>query len=231
MPITKFLFIPVAFFLCLAPAMAQDGGERQHLDEVLASTTVKKAKYYRVNEGKDGELYIGKIYTVEGKLKAEGHYQDAALTLPNGLFTYYHANGKVESRGNYADGNKTGIWERFDVWGGALAEKIYDPEPLANIIHTRAQAMPRYPGGDERAFVRHLREKVSPINGDKLKGEVMASFVVEKNGELTDVRVIDGKNSVFEDQLVEAVKATSPWQPGAEQGRPVRVQMRVPVQF
>lgn len=236
MPITKYLFLFAALYFGLAPATAQVSGERQYLDEVLASTTVKKARYYRVNEGKEGELYIGKIYTTDGKLKAEGRYQDAALTLPSGPFTYYHANGKVESRGLYVDGNKTGVWERFDVWGGALAEKIYDPEPLANIIYTRAQTMPEYPGGGEKAFVRHLREKASPINGDKLKGEVMASFVVEKNGELTDVRVIrdgaeEGKNSVFEDQLVDAVKATSPWQPGAEQGRPVRVQMRVPVQF
>lgn len=227
---TLILFLTALVF-SLGSMNASAQAQRQYLDEVLAATSVKKARYYRVNEGRDGELHIGKIYTVDGKLKAEGRYADAALTLPSGPFVFYHANGKVESKGLYSDGQKTGVWERFDVWGQALAEKVYDPEVLANIIHTRADAMPAYPGGDERAFVHYLRGKVSPINGDKLKGEVTASFVVEKNGELTDVKVMGGKESVFNDQLVDAVKSTSPWQPGADQGRPVRVQMRVPVQF
>ena len=215
-----------------APVLAQDqADQRQYLDGVLAMTSKKSARYYRVNEGKDGELFIGKTYTVDGKLKAEGRYLDAGLTQPNGPFVFYHANGKVESKGLYVNGNKSGLWERFDVWGGALAEKVYDPEPLANIIYTSAQTMPEYHGGDQRAFVKYVREKVSPISGDKLKGIVTASFVVEKNGELTDVKVIEGKDSVFDGQLVDAVKSTSPWQPGVDQGRPVRVQMRVPVQF
>lgn len=205
--------------------------QRQYLDGVLAMTSKKSARYYRVQEGMDGQLFIGKTYTIDGKLKAEGRYLDAGLTQPNGPFVFYHANGKVESKGQYLNGNKSGLWERFDVWGGALAEKVYDPEPLANIIYTRAQTMPEFPGGDQRAFVKYVRDKVSPISGQKLKGIVTASFVVEKNGELTDVKVIEGKDSVFDGQLVDAVKSTSPWQPGADQGRPVRVQMRVPVQF
>lgn len=220
-----------AVVLSLGSTEASAQAERQYLDEVLASTTEKKARYYRVNEGQEGALWIGKTYTVDGKLKAEGRYADAALTLPNGPFVFFHANGKVESKGLYAEGQKTGVWQRYDVWGQPLAEKVYDPEVLANIVYTRAETMPAYPGGDERAFVRHVREKVSPINGDKLKGEVTTSFVVEKNGELTDVKVVGGTQSVFNDQLVDAVKSTSPWQPGADQGRPVRVQMRVPVQF
>lgn len=225
----KYLFL-FAASICSSAFVEAQGG-KQYLDQVLAATTPKKATYYRVNEGKDGELYIGKTYSIEGKLKAEGRYADAGLNVPNGPFVFYHPNGKVESRGEYVNGNKSGLWERFDVWGGALAEKIYAPEALENIIYTRAQTMPQYSGGDQRAFVRHVRQKVSPINGDRLKGEVTTSFIVEKNGELSEVKVVDGKDSVFESQLVEAVKSTSPWQPGADQGRPVRVQMRVPVQF
>ncbi|MBK8500518.1 MAG: energy transducer TonB [Flavobacteriales bacterium] len=230
MRIAQTLFIVLlgsAFMPCLAQAQT----ERQYLDEVLASTTSKRAKYYRVNEGQEGDLWIGKTYTVDGKLKAEGRYRDASLTIPEGAFTFYHANGKVESHGLYKNGYKSGIWERYDVWGQALAEKVYDPEVLAGIVYTRAEAMPAYPGGDQRAFVRYIRERVSPLSGDRLKADVTTSFVVEKNGELTDVKVVGGASDVFNGQLVDAVKSTSPWQPGADNGRPVRVQMRVPVQF
>jgi len=43
--------------------------------------------------------------------------------------------------------------------------------------------------------------------------------------------VIDGDSGEVDEQLVEMIKSTQPWQPGAEKGLPVRVEMRMPVQF
>jgi periplasmic protein TonB len=67
--------------------------------------------------------------------------------------------------------------------------------------------------------------------GTSVKGSVMASFVVEKNGELSDVKVIEGQDKAVDEQVVDVIKSTSPWTPGVDKGVPVRVQMRVPVQF
>lgn len=212
-------------------ADAQDPKQaRLYLSEVLEPTSKRNAAYYLQPDGKDGELFIGKIYTLEGKLKAEGRFKDEALMLEEGPFVFYHANGKVESKGLYAMGNKSGLWERFDPWGQPMAEKVYNPEPLANIIYTRAQTMPQVPGG-ERALVRTIRDKVTDPSGKDVKGKVTASFVVEKNGDLTDVKVIDGKSGPIDQQVVDVIKSTSPWQPGADKGVPVRVQVRLPVQF
>ncbi len=212
-------------------ADAQDPKQaRLFLSEVLEPTSKRNAAYYLQPDGKDGDLYIGKIYTLDGKLKAEGRFKDEALTLEDGPFVFYHANGKVESKGHYAMGNKSGLWERFDPWGQPMAEKVYNPEPLANIIYTRAQSMPQVPGG-ERALVRTIREKVTDPSGKNVKGSVTASFVVEKNGDLTDVKVVEGKNEAINDQVVDMIKSTSPWTPGEDKGVPVRVQMRLPVQF
>lgn len=203
---------------------------RLFLSEVLEPTSKRNAAYYLQPDGKEGELFIGKIYTLDGKLKAEGRFKNEALTLEEGPFVFYHPNGKVESKGVYATGNKSGIWERYDVWGQPLAEKIYNPEPLANIIYTRAQTMPEVQGG-ERALIRTIKEKVSDPSGKNVRGSVEASFIVEKNGELTDVKVIEGNNAAIDDQVVDMIKATSPWTPGEDKGVPVRVQMRLPVQF
>lgn len=211
-------------------AVAQDS-DRQYLSEVLATTSKKNASYYRVNEGKEGELYIGKTYTLQGKLKAEGTYTDAGLTLEQGRFTYYHPNGKVESQGDYRLGKKSGIWFRFDQWGNPLAEKVYDPEPLANIIYTRAETMPQYRVGNERELVHYIKQKVTPESGVRLRGVINTSFIVEKDGALSEVKVVDGTSDAIDQQVVEAIKSTSPWRPGAERGQPVRVIMRVPVQF
>ena len=228
---------PTSFRLALVLACAvltagaQDPKQaRLYLSQVLEPTTKRNAAFYMQPDGKDGELFIGKIYALDGKLKAEGRFKDEALTLEEGPFVFYHPNGKVESKGTYAMGNKSGIWERYDVWGQPLAEKVYNPEPLANIIYTRAQSMPQVAGG-EKALVRTIKERVVDPSGKDVRGQVTASFIVEKNGDLTDVKVIEGKNATIDDQVVDVIKSTSPWTPGVDKGVPVRVQMRIPVQF
>lgn len=212
-------------------ALHAQSGEPQYLSQVMTSTGRKDAQYYRVAEGNEGELFVGRTYTMAGKLKAEGRYTDPELSIEHGEFVFYHTNGSVESRGAYVMGNKSGVWERFDQWGRPLAEKVYDPEPLANIVYTRAQTMPRYNGGDEKALVRYIKSNVAVPNGRKVRGDLMTSFIVEKNGELSNVKVMLGEDPVIDEQVVKAIQATSPWQPGAEKGQPVRVQVRVPVQF
>ncbi|MEZ4740374.1 MAG: TonB family protein [Flavobacteriales bacterium] len=215
----------------VASADAQDPSQAKlFLSEVLEPTSKRQATYFLSAEGKDGDLFVGRIYTMDGRLKAEGRYKDEDLTIEEGLFVYYYTNGQVESKGAYAMGQKSGVWERYDTMGGALAEKVYDPNALANIIYTRAQTMPEYEGG-EKALVKVIKERVVDPSGKSVKGKVLTSFVVEKNGELSDVKVVDGKNKPVDDQVVDVIRSTSPWQPGADKGVPVRVQMKIPVQF
>jgi hypothetical protein len=45
------------------------------------------------------------------------------------------------------------------------------------------------------------------------------------------VKVIEGQDKAVDEQVVDVIKSTSPWTPGVDKGVPVRVQMRVPVQF
>lgn len=202
---------------------------RVYLSEYLEPTTKRNAAFYIQPQGKDGELFLGRIFSMDGKLKAEGRFKDEACTIEEGAFVFYHPNGKVESQGTYAMGNKSGVWLRFDPWGNALAEKVYDPEPLANIIYTRAQTMPTMPGG-EKALVRTIREKLDPT-GKEVKGDAVASFIVEKNGDLSEVKVVESPDPAIDERMVDVIRSTAPWTPGADKGIPVRVQMRVPVQF
>jgi hypothetical protein len=218
-----------ALLMSLTGAAAQDP-ERIFLNEHLERTNGRKATFYRIWEGMEGQYFIGRTYSMDGKLKSEGRYLDQHLTIEHGHFTFYHANGKVESSGEYAEGLKSGVWERYDAWGRALAEKVYDPEPLADIVYTRAQTMPSYPGGDKE-LVRYIRGKVAGSEGQRMKSQVTASFIVEKNGELSDVRVVNGEDPLIDEKVVDALKSTPAWDPGREKGRPVRVQMHLPVEF
>ena len=65
------------------------------------------------------------VKDAEGRLRMTGTYVDEALNTAHGQFTFYYPNGNVESSGMYANGTKTGTWERFAEDGTAKAERNY----------------------------------------------------------------------------------------------------------
>ena len=206
--------------LAASPANAQ----RSYLDAVLEPAPKAKAAYYLEPGGSDGTGgYLGQIYNLDGSLKAKGRYADEECRIPNGHFVFYHDNGKVESEGEYQNGRKNGVWERNDKWGRELAEKVYDTTPLINLVYTMAQTMPQYPGGD-KAMVRYIQEKVG-----KTRGEVMATFIVEKDGQISDLQVVGAQDPQVADQIATVISSAPRWEAGVQDGQPVRVQMRVPL--
>jgi hypothetical protein len=128
--------------ILLTPAFvslhAQDNLEPEHKmaamtlreDKVGADLTTlasrKSAAVYdrRVVLSNNG-AYNVLISDAAGNVRMEGSYLDMDLTVADGEFTYYYPNGNVESKGNYANGRKTGVWHRYNADGSARAERIY----------------------------------------------------------------------------------------------------------
>lgn len=213
---TLFLLAGLSF----APATAQP----TYLDAGLEPTSKGNAVYYMVPGGSDGSGgYLAEIFTIDGKLKAKGHYADAACKVPDGHFVFFHPNGKLESEGDYEEGRKDGVWTRNDKWGRELAEKVYDSTPLINIVYTMAQTMPQFPGG-EKAMVHYIRDKVG-----KTRGDVMASFIVEKDGRVSELEVVGAEDPLLADRIASAISTAPRWEAGKQDGQTVRVRMRVPL--
>lgn len=196
--------------------------QRSYLDVVLEPSSKAKAAYYLEPNGQDAQGgFLAHIYSLDGVLKADGRYTDEAYRVPDGHFVFYYPDGRVESEGAYQKGRKNGVWKRNDKWGRELAEKVYDAAPLTNLVYTLAQTMPQYPGGD-KALVRYVRDKVGKTHGD-----IMASFIVEKDGQLSEVQVVGAEDAQTTDQIAGVISSLPPWQAGVQDGQPVRVKMRV----
>ena len=65
-----------------------------------------------------------------------------------------------------------------------------------------------------------------------VQGRVMISFVVEKDGSMTDIKVVKSLSITADSEALRVVKMIEQkWNPGMQNGRPVRVQYTIPVMF
>lgn len=81
--------------------------------------------YFRTVTMNESDQYAVEVRDAEGNLRMTGSYSDEALQKEEGLFTFYYANGNIESKGLMVNGMKTGTWERFSADGTPKAERNY----------------------------------------------------------------------------------------------------------
>ena len=131
--------------------------------------------------------------------------------------------------------------EGNDEVGGAVLkakDDIAAPEPPKHVVEetkifTVVEQMPMYPGGDA-ALMGYLRDNihyptVAAENG--VQGRVVVGFVVERDGSITDVKVLRSVDPSLDREAMRVVKSMPRWTPGKQNGSAVRVKYQVPVTF
>ncbi len=112
----------------------------------------------------------------------------------------------------------------------------YEPEAFPvtkvsedNQIYNSVEMAPEYPGGME-AFYKYIANNYQ-MPEEYVNGTVPVVFVVEKNGSLTDIRVVRdlGYGTGLETQRV--LKNSPIWKPGMQNGRPVRTRYALPIKI
>jgi len=110
--------------------------------------------------------------------------------------------------------------------------KIADNDTIYTYTDTRAQ----FVGGD-RALMKWLNEKINPPTSYiemcyvGIQGKVFIKFVVEKDGSITNIEVIRGMHSAFDNEVVRLIEKMPKWQPAQYNGKPVRSYFTLPVTF
>ncbi len=100
-------------------------------------------------------------------------------------------------------------------------------------IYQIVEVMPEFPGGMEK-MMDYLSKNIKYPEEAKEKGisgRVFLSFVVEKDGAVSDVKVAKGIGKECDDEAVRVVQAMPKWKPGLQKGKPVRVSYLLPITF
>ena len=96
-----------------------------------------------------------------------------------------------------------------------------------------ADEMPEFPGGMPsllKFIATSIRYPVvAQENG--VKGKVIITFVIDKSGDVTNVRVFRGIDPSLDAEALRVVKTLPRWKPGKQNGRTVKVNYNVPINF
>ena len=109
------------------------------------------------------------------------------------------------------------------------AEEIDTDNDAFNVV----EQMPQFPGG-EIELMKFLSENVKyPEAAEETgtQGRVVAQFIVEADGSITNVKVVKKVSDEIDAEAVRVINAMPKWKPGMQKGQPVRVKYTIPVTF
>ena len=106
-------------------------------------------------------------------------------------------------------------------------------EEVTQKVFDVVEVMPSFPGG-QAALLQYLNSHVKyPVVAQEngIQGRVTISFVVERDGSITDVKVARSVDPSLDKEAARVVSSMPRWTPGKQNGSAVRVKFNVPVVF
>ena len=123
-----------------------------------------------------------------------------------------------------------------------------DFDPSSDDVFVNDEQMPYFPGG-ERALLEFIRNNLRmPIEAAEagIQGRIVITFIIEKNGSCTRFKIVKrdlkDKNgnpptygskllNLCEQEALRVLRLMPRWEPGKQNGEPVRVKYTVPIKF
>lgn len=114
------------------------------------------------------------------------------------------------------------------------SKPLYKPQPVnRNSVYDVVEQMPSFPGGISglRTYLNQNIRYPAEAQENCVQGRVVVSFVVEKDGHISDVTVLRSVDPSLDKEAIRVVRNMPRWTPGKQGGEPVRVRYNIPVSF
>lgn len=114
------------------------------------------------------------------------------------------------------------------------SEPLNKPQPVNSTrVYDVVEQMPSFPGGISglRTYLNQNIRYPAEAQENCVQGRVVVSFVVEKDGHISDVTVLRSVDPSLDKEAIRVVRNMPRWTPGKQGGEPVRVRYNVPVSF
>ena len=114
-----------------------------------------------------------------------------------------------------------------------IATEPVKPKEEENKVFDVVEQMPSYPGG-MGALMQYLSSNIKyPVIAEEngIQGRVICTFVVERDGSITDVKIAKSVDPSLDKEAMRVVSKMPKWIPGKQNGSAVRVKYTLPVTF
>ena len=116
----------------------------------------------------------------------------------------------------------------------AKASDVTAPaDTTKNVVYDVTETLPQFPGG-QGVMMKYLAANIKyPASAVKAKkqGRVIVTFVIQKDGSVTEARIARSVDPELDAEALRIVKAMPNWTPGTQDGKPVNVKYTIPVVF
>ena len=134
----------------------------------------------------------------------------------------------TETKKGEEGGVDASLVEPVDPGPAAIAEEPKEEEPFAYV-----EQMPTFPDGTE-AMYKYIYDKIkypAIARENGISGQVIVQFVVAKDGEIKNARVVRGIGGGCNEEALRVVNGMPRWKPGMHNGRAVPVTFTLPIKF
>lgn len=162
----------------------------------------------------------GTVTDREGKFQIEVSMGDRITASYVGYESKTIGVSKIYSESTKSDGYYIGLKKETEA---DESEKVYDV----------VEQMPAYPGSPSALYEFLSKSIQYPEEAEKAgkQGRVIATFVVEKDGSITNARVVKALDPLLDAEALRVINAMPKWNPGMQNGVAVRCKYTVPVTF
>lgn len=206
-----------------------------HHDELYVSMMKQKAKIEVNEEGtKAAATTVAEMAEI-----GVNFYKYFYATRP---FVYYimeKNTGAIYFMGTYCfddTGEQVTIKEPLEEREPVLGRHDFTvemPKRSEDEIFKSVEQMPQFPGGDA-ALMEYLKSHLNypPMAAqNKIQGRVVVQFVVEKDGSISEIKVVRSVDKDLDEEAVRIIKSFPKFIPGRQNGRAVSVWYTLPVTF
>ena len=110
---------------------------------------------------------------------------------------------------------------------------IIDPDKEETKVYDVVERMPCFPGGNQKMqnFIEKNLHYPKECAEKEIQGRVIIALVVERNGTLTNIRVVKSVNPALDKEAMRIVNLMPKWIPGRQSYKTVRVKYIIPITF
>jgi protein TonB len=103
------------------------------------------------------------------------------------------------------------------------------PPPIFTIVDN----MPVFPGGEQEMmnFLKKNMKYPSLARENEIQGKVYVTFLIDAEGKVKDAKIVRGLGGGLDEEALRVVRSMPTWKPGSQNGRQVRVQFTIPINF